>query len=215
MKLKIKELNLPKTMKINSEMNIKKFDFKIKRFDRENKLNQKSFAILFTGLSGAGKSTISNALEIELTKLGYTTYSLDGDNIRMGINKNLGFTEEDRTENLRRIGEVAKLFIDAGLIVMCSFIAPTAKDRQMIKDIVGERDYVEVYVKASVETCAERDPKGLYKKAYSGEIKNFTGVSAPYEVPKTPYHTINTEIDDVEKCVERLVKSLAIKIKAR
>lgn len=197
----------------NSEKNIKEYKFKITRKQRELLLNQKSKVVLLTGLSGSGKSTVSNALDCFLYEKGYTTYSLDGDNIRMGINGDLGFSPEDRTENLRRIAEVAKLFVDAGIIVICSFIAPSKEDREMIKKIVGVDDYLEVYVKASVDVCKERDPKGLYKKAIAGEIKNFTGISAPYNIPENPFHIVDTENDTIEDCVKKLAESLMAKIK--
>lgn len=197
----------------NSEKNIKEYKFKITRKQRELLLNQKSKVVLLTGLSGSGKSTVSNALDCFLYEKGYTTYSLDGDNIRMGINGDLGFSPEDRTENLRRIAEVAKLFVDAGIIVLCSFIAPTRKDREMIKTIVGVDNFIEVYVKASLGTCIKRDPKGLYVKALKGEIKEFTGVSAPYEIPENPYHVVDTENGDLDECVSKLAQSLIVKLR--
>lgn len=188
-------------------------NFKITRKTREKDLSQHAKCVFLTGLSGSGKSTVANGLEVFLHNNHFCTYILDGDNIRMGINSDLGFSPEDRTENLRRIAEVAKLFVDAGIILICSFIAPTKKDREMIKSIVGADDFIEVYVKASVDTCIKRDPKGLYKKALNGEIKDFTGTSALYEIPENPYHVVDTENDDLDECVSKLAQSLIVKLR--
>lgn len=195
--------------------NLKWHEFKTTREQREARLSQHSKCLFLTGLSGSGKSTIGDALENILSAKNYKCYVLDGDNIRIGINKDLGFSESDRTENLRRIGEIAKLFVDAGVIVICTFIAPSKSDRQMIRDIVGAEDFLEVYINASIETCAKRDPKGLYKKAYRGEIKNFTGVDAPYEKPESPFTIVDTENQTIEKCVATLTDALLSEINLR
>lgn len=200
-------------MKKNLKKNLTYHNFNIVRKDREESLKQKAKVIFFTGLSSSGKSTLANALESFLFEKKYSVYVLDGDNIRIGINKDLGFSESDRTENLRRIGEIAKLFVDAGIIVICTFIAPSKSDRQMIRDIVGAEDFLEVYINASIETCAKRDPKGLYKKAYRGEIKNFTGVDAPYEKPESPFAVIDTENKSIEECIENFTRILLPVIK--
>ncbi len=148
--------------------------------------SQKPCILWFTGLSGSGKSTIANAVETALFKRGKHTYLLDGDNIRMGLNKGLTFSDEDRIENIRRIGEVAKLFVDAGLIVLTAFISPFRKERQMVRDLVEEGEFIEIFIDTPLEVCEDRDPKGLYKKARKGEIAHFTGISSPYETPLNP-----------------------------
>ena len=148
--------------------------------------NQKPCILWFTGLSGSGKSTLANALEAELYKLNYHTYLLDGDNIRHGLNFDLGFDDKSRVENIRRIGEVAKLFVDSGVIVLTAFISPFKSDREKVRALVEEREFIEIFVDVSIEVCEQRDPKGLYKKARAGEIKDFTGVNAPYETPSNP-----------------------------
>lgn len=181
----------------------------VTRDDREALLKQKGAILWFTGLSGAGKSTVAVALEQALTQNGKLCYRLDGDNIRHGLNKNLGFSPEDRAENIRRIGEVSKLFADCGVIVMTSFISPYRADRDMVRAMVDAGRFIEVYVKCNVETCEQRDPKGLYKKARAGEIKEFTGVSAPYEEPEHPELVIDTSALSVEQAVEQLQKYLA------
>ena len=177
---------------------------------KQNKHN--SFLIWFTGLSGSGKSTIANALELELHKLGIKTYSLDGDNIRDGINKDLTFSPEHRTENIRRIAEVARLMIDAGLVVLAAFVSPYKKDRENIKSIVKDVNFVEVYINTSIEECERRDVKGLYKKARAGEIKNMTGISAPYEAPEHPDIEIKTENESVSASVEKLIDFITPKL---
>ena len=183
----------------------------VTREDRERVLDQKGVTVWLTGLSGSGKSTIAVAAEEALVSRGRLAYVLDGDNIRHGLNKNLGFSPEDRTENIRRIGEVAKLFTDAGLVVFTSFISPYRADRDLVRSIHDAGRFIEVHVAASVETCESRDVKGLYKKARAGEIKDFTGISAPYEAPLTPELTIDTNGEPVEKSVERLVSFLTAK----
>ncbi len=185
-------------------MNIFAHNFKITKEEREKIKNQKSYTIWMSGLSGSGKSTIANNLEHSLNGLGYHTYILDGDNTRLGLNKGLGFTEEDRIENIRRVAEVCKLMNDAGLIVICSFISPFEKNREQAKEIIGE-NFIEVFIDASLETCEERDPKGLYKKARTGEIKDFTGISSPFEFPKNAIVLKNNNEDELEKNVTHLV----------
>jgi adenylylsulfate kinase len=185
-------------------------NYNITRADREKQLDQRGFVLWFTGLSGSGKSTIANAVEQQLFKSGYKTYTLDGDNIRQGINKGLTFTAEDRAENLRRIAEVAKLFVDSGQICMAAFVSPTLADRKIVKDIIGDKDFIEVFVDTPLEICEKRDVKGLYAKARKGEIKNFTGISAPYEIPENPEITVKTEhktIEDSAKEVFDYIKS--------
>lgn len=179
-------------------------NYNITRNDREKSLNQRSFVLWFTGLSGSGKSTIANAVEQQLFESGFKTYTLDGDNIRQGINRGLTFTAEDRAENLRRIAEVAKLFVDSGQICLAAFVSPTLKDRQLVKDIIGESDFIEVFVDTPLEVCEKRDVKGLYAKARKGEIKNFTGISAPYEMPKEPKITVKTENKTIEESAKEV-----------
>lgn len=176
--------------------------------DREKLLNQKGCVIWFTGLSGSGKSTLANAVEHILHQQRHHTYVLDGDNVRHGLNKNLGFSPEDREENIRRIGEVAKLFADAGTIVMTAFISPYRADRDQARALIAEDRFVEVFVDCPVEVCEERDTKGLYKKARAGEIKEFTGISAPYESPFNPEVTINSAELSIEECAEAVVSAL-------
>ena len=163
--------------------NITWHDGAITNSDRERLLNQKGAVLWFTGLSGSGKSTLANAVEEKLFEMGHLTYILDGDNIRHGLNKNLGFSPEDREENIRRIGEVSKLFCDAGVIAMTAFISPYRADRDKARALVAESRFVEIYLQVPLEIAEQRDPKGLYKKARAGEIKEFTGISAPYEEP--------------------------------
>jgi adenylylsulfate kinase len=177
----------------------------VSRTDREGMLKQKGVTIWFTGLSGSGKSTIAVAAEAALQKQGRLTYILDGDNIRQGLNSNLGFSPEDRSENIRRIGQVAKLFTDAGVIVLTAFISPYREDRDQVREIMGDGDFVEAYVSADVETCEKRDVKGLYAKARSGEIPNFTGISAPYEEPSKPEIVVDSAAQSVDESVEQLL----------
>jgi adenylylsulfate kinase len=183
----------------------------VSRDEREQLLGQRGAVVWLTGLSGSGKSTIAVAAERALVDRGQLAYLLDGDNIRHGLNKNLGFSPEDRTENIRRIGEVAKLFTDAGLVVFTSFISPYRADRDLVRAIHEAGRFVEVHVAASVETCESRDVKGLYKKARAGEIKEFTGISAPYEAPAAPELVIDTAGESVEQSTGRLVTYLATK----
>jgi adenylylsulfate kinase len=180
----------------------------VSRTDRENLLGQRGVTIWLTGLSGSGKSTIAVAAEKKLSDEGRLTYILDGDNIRQGLNSNVGFSPEDRTENIRRIGEVAKLFTDAGAIVFASFVSPYRTDRDAARAIMSEGDFVEAYVAASLDTCESRDVKGLYQKARAGEIPEFTGISAPYEEPEKPELVIDTNGQTVDESVDVLVAYL-------
>ncbi|MCP5060264.1 MAG: adenylyl-sulfate kinase [bacterium] len=177
----------------------------VTRADREKVLGQRGATIWLTGLSASGKSTVAVAAEAELLKRGRLAYVLDGDNVRHGLNSNLGFSPEDRTENIRRIGEVAKLFTDSGVIVFTSFISPYRADRDQVRELFEAGDFVEVFVDADVATCEERDPKGLYKKARAGEIPEFTGISAPYEEPEKPELVVPTKGQSVEESVALLV----------
>jgi adenylylsulfate kinase len=188
--------------------NITWHSHQVTRADREKLLGQKGVTVWLTGLSGSGKSTIAVGAEEALVARGRLAYVLDGDNVRHGLNKNLGFSPEDRTENIRRIGEVAKLFTEVGVVVFTSFISPYRADRDLVRELHEAGRFVEVHVAASVETCEGRDVKGLYKKARAGEIKEFTGISAPYEAPHAPELVIDTAAEPVEKSVERLVSYL-------
>lgn len=187
-------------------------DYQITVSDRNKKHQHQSFLVWFTGLSGSGKSTIANLVERRLFELGVHTYALDGDNIRNGINKNLSFSPEDRSENIRRIAEISNLMVDAGLVVLAAFISPYKKDRENIKKIVKDVNFVEVYVNTSVEECERRDVKGLYKKARVGEIKNMTGISAPYEAPENPDIEINTENETIEQAVNKIMAYITSKL---
>ena len=193
-------------------LNIVKHNYKTTKSQREALHGHKSYLIWFTGLSGSGKSTLANMIEVELHKKGLSTYTLDGDNIRQGINKNLSFTPEDRTENIRRIGEIANLMIDAGVITLAAFISPYIKDREGVIQIVGPDNFIEIYVNTSIEECERRDVKGLYKKARKGEIKNMTGISSPYEAPVNPDFEVITDGQSVEESVDHILKFLNKKI---
>ncbi len=182
--------------------NIIRFDTKIKKEDREKLLSQKGCVIWFTGLSGSGKSTIANAVESRLNDEGLLTYMLDGDNIRKGINSDLGFSNEDRDENIRRISHIASLFADCGVITLVSFISPFRKMREMARTLVPEGSFIEVYVKADYETCAKRDPKGLYQK----DIKSFTGRDSSYEAPECCELVLDTESLDVDSCALKVIE---------
>mgnify|MGYP000224048140 CR=1 FL=1 len=187
------------------------FDQLLQRSDKETLLKQKSVVIWMTGLSGSGKSTVAKGLEQLLHQKGYLTKVLDGDNIRSGINNNLGFSAEDRAENIRRIGEVANLFLQCGIVTICSFVSPTKDIRQVAKDIVGEEDFLEVYINAPIEVCEARDVKGLYKKARAGLIKNFTGIDAPFEAPENGLE-IRTDQTTIEEAVEQVFNYIQDKI---
>tara|TARA_B000000557_G_scaffold257808_1_gene251511 strand:+ start:5 stop:607 length:603 start_codon:yes stop_codon:yes gene_type:complete len=193
--------------------NIFKQDYKINRTNREEINGHKSYLIWFTGLSGSGKSTLANLIEVELFNRGFSTFVLDGDNIRNGINKDLTFTPIDRKENIRRIAEVGNLMVEAGILTIAAFVSPYIEDRNSIKKIVGAENYIEIYVNASVEECERRDVKGLYKKARQGEIKNMTGISAPYEPPINPDLEIKTDNLSIEKSVGIILKFLKNKLK--
>ncbi|CQD25955.1 adenylyl-sulfate kinase [Staphylococcus capitis] len=188
--------------------NITWHDSEVTKEERQNRNGHKSAVIWFTGLSGSGKSTVSVALEKALFNEGKQTYRLDGDNVRHGLNKNLGFSPEDRTENIRRIGEVAKLMVDAGSITVTAFISPYKQDRDNVRAILEDGEFIEVYTKCSVEECEKRDPKGLYKKARSGEIPEFTGISAPYEAPDHPEIILDTEHESIDQSVDRVIQYL-------
>ncbi|MFS0574600.1 adenylyl-sulfate kinase [Sporosarcina sp. 179-K 3D1 HS] len=173
--------------------------------ERRHKNQHHSTVFYFTGLSGSGKSTIANAAARRLFDLGVKTYVLDGDNVRHGLNKDLGFSDEARKENIRRIGEVSKLFVDSGQVVFTAFISPFQEDRDTVRALLEEDEFVEVYISSPLEVCEERDPKGLYQKARAGEIPEFTGISSPYEEPVNPEITLRTDIYSVEECVDQLV----------
>lgn len=182
------------------------FDRMLTRKDKEDLLKQHSVMIWFTGLSGSGKSTLAIALERELQQRGLLCRILDGDNIRSGINNNLGFSEEDRVENIRRIAEVGKLFVDTGIITIAAFISPNNDIREMASNIIGKENFMEVFVSTPIEACEKRDVKGLYAKARRGEIRNFTGVSAPFEAPLHPALSLDTSILSVEESVNKLLE---------
>jgi adenylylsulfate kinase len=188
--------------------NIVWHEHNITKQDRASLKQQKPCVLWFTGLSGSGKSTVANAVESKLWELSKHTYLLDGDNIRMGLNKGLGFCEEDRVENIRRIGEVSKLFIDAGVIVLSAFISPFQKDRDSVRELVEDGEFIEVFIDTPLEICESRDPKGLYKKARAGEIPNFTGISSPYEAPVNPEIHIKTDEMTLEECALKVVSYL-------
>jgi adenylylsulfate kinase len=201
-------------MKIENENpnNVYNQNYSVSKQTRNKKNNHLSLMILFTGLSGSGKSTIASNLEQALHAQNFQTYTLDGDNMRLGLNKDLGFSNEDRNENLRRIGEVSKLMVDAGLVTLAAFVSPLKEDRALIKKIVGKENFIEIFVNTSLEECERRDVKGLYAKARKGEIPNFTGISSPYEAPENPSLEINTENISVEKAVEIIIEYLKSKI---
>ncbi|PYF06193.1 adenylyl-sulfate kinase [Ureibacillus chungkukjangi] len=191
--------------------NIVWHDASIGKTERREKNKHQSFILWFTGLSASGKSSIANALARELFERGNQTFVLDGDNIRHGLNKDLGFDEESRKENIRRIGEVSKLFVESGQIVLTAFISPYQEDRDVVRALVEEGEFIEVFVKCSVEECERRDPKGLYKKARNEEIKNFTGISAPYEAPVNPEIIVDSENFSIEECAQQLIEILVEK----
>ncbi len=188
------------------------FDKMLGRADKEALLGQRGLMIWFTGLSGSGKSTVAIALERELQRRGILCRLLDGDNIRTGINNNLGFSEADRMENIRRIAEVAKLFVDTGIVTIAAFISPLRSMRQMAADIIGHDDFLEVYVSTPIEECERRDVKGLYARARRGEIKDFTGVSAPFEAPEAPSLTLDTSRLPLQQSVEEVLQLILPRI---
>ncbi|MEQ8260423.1 MAG: adenylyl-sulfate kinase [Alcanivorax sp.] len=177
---------------------------------RAKQKNQVPKCIWLTGLSGSGKSTLANALEVALTEQGKHTYLLDGDNVRHGLNKNLGMSDEDRTENIRRVSEVAKLMVDAGLVVITAFISPFRADRDAARALFEDGEFVEVFADAPLEECEKRDPKGLYKKARAGEIKEFTGIDSPYEAPANAEVVVNTAENDIGECVRQLITKIGV-----
>lgn len=180
----------------------------VTRIDREAQYGHRGTVVWFTGLSGAGKSTIAHALERILFFSSCNTFVLDGDNVRHGLNSDLGFSREARIENIRRIGHVAKLFLDAGAITLTAFISPFRADRDWVRDLVGECNFFEIYCRCALETCIDRDVKGLYRKAQRGEIQDFTGVSSPYEPPLNPALTIDTDKSDIQECVQSVIELL-------
>jgi len=184
------------------------FNHILSRRHKEDFLKQKAKVIWFTGLSGSGKTTLASGLEKRLFNEGYLVQMLDGDNIRSGINNNLGFSDLDRKENIRRIAEISKLFLNCGVILLCAFISPTDKIRDLAKEIIGEKDFLEVFVNTPLEICENRDPKGLYKKARKGEIQKFTGISSPFETPKKPFLNIDNSNPDINQTIETLFKKI-------
>ncbi len=195
-------------MKEQKATNVTWHEHKVSKEDREKLLKQTGVVIWFTGLSGSGKSTVANEVAYKLHTMGHLTYVLDGDNIRHGLNKDLGFSPEDRNENIRRISEVANLFADAGVIAITAFISPYKKYRNFCRELAGKGRFLEIYTKASLETCEKRDPKGLYKKAREGIIKDFTGINAPYEEPENPEILIDTDKENIEESAEKVLNKL-------
>jgi len=196
---------------MSNSKNIVWHEHHVSKSQRAKNKNQKPCILWFTGLSGSGKSTIANALELKLNALEKHTYLLDGDNIRMGLNAGLGFSDKDRMENIRRVGEVSKLFVDAGLIVITAFISPFQDERDRVRDLVKEGEFIEVFLDIPLEVCESRDPKGLYKKARDGKIANFTGISSPYEAPKRAEIHIKNDAMSIEECVEKIIIYLETK----
>lgn len=193
--------------------NIVKHNYRVTKEDRMALLNQNPLVLWFTGLSGSGKSTLADALEHRLMNEGIKTYLLDGDNIRFGLNKNLDFSDEGRKENIRRIGEVSKLFVDAGLVVLTAFVSPFISDRLQVRELLPKGEFIEIFVDTPIEVCEQRDVKGLYKKARAGEIKDFTGISSPYEAPVNPEITVRTANRSIEDCIEEIYQKVKSKIK--
>jgi adenylylsulfate kinase len=194
--------------------NIVRQDYRISKSDRIKSLSQKPVIIWLTGLSGSGKSTISDRLEVVLQEKGFKTYLLDGDNIRHGLNKDIDFSESGRKENIRRIGEVARLFTDAGIIVITAFISPFREDRAFVRSLVEEGEFIEVFVNCPLEVCESRDVKGLYAKARKGEIHSFTGISSPFEEPLNAEVTVHSDTMDIESCVNKILETAYTRIKA-
>ena len=195
-------------------LHIVKHEYKTTKSQREKQNGHKSYLLWFTGLSGSGKSTLANFVEIALHKQGFSTYILDGDNIRQGINKDLCFVPEDRTENIRRIAEISNLMLDAGVITLAAFVSPYIKDRKEVQKIVGSANFIEIFVNTSIVECERRDVKGLYKKARSGDIKNMTGISAPYEAPVNPDLEVITDGHTIEESVEIIMNYINKKLKS-
>ena len=186
-------------------LDIIKQDYKISKADREKLLKQKPVLLWLTGLSGSGKSTLADRVEQVLHEQGYKTYLLDGDNIRHGLNNNIDFSDTGRKENIRRIGEVAKLFLDAGIIVISAFISPFREDRETVRHLLKEGEFIEIHVDCPLEICEQRDVKGLYAKARRGEIPNFTGISSPFEIPTHPEITVHTDLEKLDDCVNKIL----------
>lgn len=193
--------------------NIIPHNHSIQTIDRIEKNGFKPKVIWFSGLSGSGKSTLASALEVHFHNLGFNTYVLDGDNIRRGLNSDLDFSDDSRTENIRRIAEVSRLFLDAGIIVLTAFISPFINDRRKAREIVGEESFVEVHVDCPIEVCEARDVKGLYKKARAGEIKHFTGIDSSFEIPKNPDVTVDTANKSLEICLKKLIERIEPRVK--
>ncbi len=191
--------------------NITWHELSLSKESRRKQNGHQSFVLWFTGLSGSGKSTVANALAQKLFELDIRNYVLDGDNIRHGLNKDLGFSDIDRTENIRRIGEVSKLFVDSGQVVLTAFISPFLADRQLVRNLLEEDEFIEIYVKCPIEECENRDPKGLYDKSRKGLIPDFTGIHSPYEEPLQPEIVVDTNESSVEECVEQIVNYLSLK----
>lgn len=191
-----------------NQENIVWHDHHVSKKERSILKGQKPCILWFTGLSGSGKSTIANAVEAKLSAMQKHTYLLDGDNIRMGLNEGLGFSDEDRIENIRRIGEVSKLFVDAGIIVLCAFISPFQKDRDRVRELVKNGEFIEVFIDTPLKICEDRDPKGLYHKARNGKIPNFTGISSPYEAPADAEIHIETDEYSIEVCADEIINYL-------
>jgi len=185
-------------------------DHSVSKAQRSLQKDQKPCILWFTGLSGSGKSTIANALDARFVEMGKHTYLLDGDNIRHGLNCDLGFSDNDRIENIRRIGEVSKLFVNAGLIVITTFISPFQADRKMVRELVDESEFIEIFIDTTLDICELRDTKGLYKRARVGEIVNFTGIDSPYEPPNNPEIHIKTEVSDITEAVEKILAYLVL-----
>jgi adenylylsulfate kinase len=199
-------------LKINYLNNTKQYNFKIDQKSRNNLNKHNSFVVWFTGLSGSGKSTICNSLEELLNTKKINTFTLDGDSVRNGLNKDLGFSNEDRSENIRRVAEVSKILMNAGNVVLASFITPFQKDRDIVREVVGENNYTEVFVNTSLETCIKRDPKGLYQKSKSGLIKSMTGIDSKFEIPKS-FDIEITESNTLEETVEMLYALIKSKLR--
>lgn len=193
-------------------LNTIKHNYKITKSQREAQHGHKTYLLWFTGLSGSGKSTLANLVEVSLHEQGFSTYILDGDNIRFGINKDLSFTPKDRTENIRRIAEISNLMLDAGILTLATFVSPYLKDREAIKDIVGRENFIEFFINTSLDECERRDVKGLYKKARTGEINNMTGISDPYQVPVNPDLEVITDGHTIEENVETIMKFINNKL---
>lgn len=191
--------------RVTDNRNITWQDYTITKKQRRNQNGHESFIIWFTGLSGSGKSTIANALAKALFIRKINNYVLDGDNIRHGLNKDLGFSEKERTENIRRIGEISKLFVDSGLVILTAFISPFQEDRDQVRQLVEPKEFIEIYVKCPLDECEKRDSKKLYQKARAGEIKNFTGIDSPYEEPVNPELVVETDTLSIEECVNKII----------